>query len=55
MKVIIKNKNLCIVSGRKDSCGIIMNKDYIQKLKRMLDEVIIRGIYEQSTDTTKKI
>ena len=28
-----------------------MNKDYIQKLKRMHDEVIIREIYEQSTDT----
>ena len=39
LKQLIKNKNLCILSGDKDSCIIIMNQqDYIQKLEGMLDE-----------------
>ena len=54
LKRLIKNKNLCILSGDKDSCVIIMNKqDYIQKLEGMLDEGIKRGTYERSTDPTK--
>ena len=32
LKRLIKNKNLCVLSGNKDSCVIIMkNQDYIQK------------------------
>ena len=54
LKRLIKNKNLCILSGDKDSCVTIMNKqDYIQKLEGMLDEGIKRGTYERSTDTTE--
>ena len=54
LKRLIKNKNLCVLSGDKDSCVIIMNKqDYIQKLEGMLDEGIKRGTYERSTDPTK--
>ena len=54
LKRLIVNKNLCVLSGDKDSCVIIMNKqDYIQKLEGMLDEGIKRGTYERSTDTTK--
>ena len=41
LKQLIKNKNLCIHSGDKDSCIIIMNqRDYIQKLEGILDEGI---------------
>ena len=33
LKILIKNKNLCVLSEDKDSYVIIMNKqDYIQKL-----------------------
>ena len=39
LKGLIKNKNLCILSGDKDSCVIIMNKqDYMVKLEEMLKE-----------------
>ena len=55
LKALIKNKNLCVLSGDKDFCVIIMNKqDYIQKLKDMLHEGIKRRTYERSADTTKQ-
>ena len=55
LKGLIKNKNMCVLSGDKDSCVIIRNKqDYIQKLDDMLNEYIKRGTYERSTDTTKQ-
>ena len=39
LKRLIKNKSLCVLSGDKDSCVVIINKqDYIQKLEDMLDE-----------------
>ena len=54
LKELIKNKNLCVFSGDKDSCVVVMNKqDYTQKLKGMLEESIKRGTYEWSTDMTK--
>ena len=54
LKRLIKNKNLCVLSGDKDSCVIVINKqDYIRRLEAMLDEGIKRGTYERSTDTTK--
>ena len=53
LKQLIKNKNLCVLSGDKASCVIIINKqDYIQKLEGMLDESIKRGTNERSIDTT---
>ena len=55
LKGLIKNKNLCVLSGEKNSCVIIMNKqDYIQKLENMLNKGIKRRTYELSTDTTKQ-
>ena len=55
LKGLIKNKNLCVLSGDKVSCVIIINKqDNIQKLEDMLNEGIKRGKYERSTDTTKQ-
>ena len=54
-KRLIKNKNLYLLSKDKDSCITIMNKqDYIQKLEGMLDEIIKRGTYDQSTDNTRQ-
>ena len=50
LKQLIKNKTLCVLSGDKDSCVILMNKqDYIQKLEGMLEEGIKRGAYEESS------
>ena len=44
LKGLIKDKNLCVLSGDKDSCVIIMNKqEYIQKLQDMINEGIKRG------------
>ena len=55
LKILIKNKNLCVFSEDKDSYVIIMNKqDYIQKLQGMLDDGIKRGTYERSAGTTKQ-
>ena len=55
LKAFIKNKNLCVLSGDKDSCIIIMNRqDYFQKLEDMLNKGIKRGTYERSTNTTKQ-
>ena len=55
LKVLIKNKDLCVLSGDKDSCIIIMNKqNNVQKLEDMLNELIKRGTYERSTDTKKQ-
>ena len=54
-KRLIKNKNLYLLSKDKDSCITIMNKqEYIQKLEGMLDEIIKRGTYDQSTDNTRQ-
>ena len=51
---LIKNENLCLLSRDKDCCVIIMNKqNNIQKLKGILDEVIMIETYEWSIDTTK--
>ena len=55
LKQLIKNKNLCVLSGDKDSCVTIMNKqDYIQKLESMFNEGIKRAAYERSADTTRQ-
>ena len=52
-KRINQDTNQCILSGDKDSCVIIMNKqDYIQKLNDIINEGMKRGTYEWSTDTT---
>ena len=49
LKQLIKSKTLCVLSGDKNSCVILMNKqDYIQKLEAML-EGIKRGTYEESS------
>ena len=51
LKRLIKNKNRCVLSGDKDSCIIIMNKQYcIEKLEGMLNEGIKRGTYDWSID-----
>ena len=53
LKGLIKDTNQCILSGDKDSCVVIMNKqDYIQKLEDMINEGIKGGTYGWSTDTT---
>ena len=50
LKQLIKSKTLCVLSGDKNSCVILMNKqDYIQKLEAMLEEGIKRGTYEESS------
>ena len=55
LKGLIKNKNLCVLSGDKDSWVIMMNKqDYIQKLENMLNAGRRRWISERSTDTKKQ-
>ena len=51
LKRLIKNKNRRVLSGDKDSCIIIMNKQYcIEKLEGMLNEGIKRGTYDWSID-----
>ena len=55
LKRLIKNKNQCVLSGDKDSCVIITNKQYcIKKLEGMLNEGIKRGTYDWSIDMNKQ-
>lgn len=55
LKRLIKNKNRCVLSGDKDSCVIITNKQYcIKKLEGMLNEGIKRGTYDWSIDMNKQ-
>ena len=42
-----------ILRGGKDSSVVIMNRsDYIEKLKRMIEEGVKKGTYEKTEDTT---
>ena len=53
LKRLIKNENIVIIPGDKDSCVVIMNKsDYVQKLQQMINEGIAKGIYAESQDNT---
>ena len=55
LKELIKDENVVVVPGDKDSCVIVMNKsDYVQKLQDMIDEGINRGVYTQTTNNTPK-
>ena len=45
LKRIIKNPNLVVVSGDKESCVVIMNKsDYQSKMQHMINDGIPHGI-----------
>lgn len=55
LKRLIKNNNVAIVPGDKESCVVIMKRsDYMTKMQNMIDEGIENGIYEETTDTTLK-
>ena len=55
LKSLIKNENVVVIPGDKDSCVVIMNKtDYVQKLQNMIDEGIEKGVYANSSDNTLK-
>ena len=50
---MIKDENIVIVSGDKDSSVVVMNKaDYVMKLQNMIEEGILKGVYEETEDTT---
>ena len=53
LKDLIRNKDIVILKGDKDSSIVIMNKsDYINKLEEMITEGIEKGVYEISEDNT---
>ena len=53
LKNIIKDENVAILSGDKDSSIVIMQKDdYNHKLQQMIDEGIKNGIYTPTEDNT---
>ena len=53
LKNIIKDENVAILSGDKDSSIVIMqNDDYNHKLQQMIDEGIKNGIYTRTEDNT---
>ena len=53
LKNIIKDENVAILSGDKDSSIVIMQKDdYNHKLQQMIDEGIKNGIYNPTEDNT---
>lgn len=55
LKRIIQDSSLAVVSGDKDSCVLIMEKDdYLNKLQQMIDDGINRGVYSHAVDNTLK-
>ena len=53
LKRIIKDPNLVVVSGDKESCVVIMNKsDYQNKVQQMINDWIRDGIYKVTADNT---
>ena len=53
LKNIIKDENVAILSGDKDSSIVIMQKDdYNHKLQQMIDEGIKNGIYAPTEENT---
>ena len=53
LKNIIKNDKLVVLSGDKDSCVVIMQRDdYDMKLQNLIDGGIRQGIYYATVDTT---
>ena len=48
----LKNKDLVVISGDKDSCLVILKRgDYYKKLQGMIDEGITNGTYAPTVDT----
>ena len=53
LKRIIKDPNLVVVSGDKESCVVIMNKsDYQNKLQQIINDAISDGVYKVTADNT---
>ena len=53
LKRIINNLNIAAVSGDKESCIVIMNRnDYFKKLQHMIDEGIQNGVFIAAEDRT---
>ena len=53
LKSLIKNKEIKLLQGDKDSSVIIMDsKKYYEKLETMVNEGIKNGIFKETTDTT---
>ena len=53
LKLLIKNKDIKVLPGDKDSSIMIMDsKMYYEKLEIMVTEGIKNGIYKKTTDTT---
>ena len=50
LKNIIKDENIAVLSGDKDSSIVIVQKDY--RLQQMIDEGIRNGIYTPTEDNT---
>ena len=51
LKTLIKNKDLVVISGDKESCVVILKiSDYDKKLQIMMDEGITNGTYAPTTD-----
>ena len=53
LKRLIKNEDIVIIPGDKDSCVVVMNKsDYVQKLQQMINDGIEKGVYAESEENT---
>ena len=55
LKRIINERLLAVVSGDKDSCILIIERDvYSNKLQQMINDRINRGVYTNAVDKTMK-
>ena len=53
---MIQNKAIVIVKGGKDSSkGIMKKSDFVTKLNTMVDDVIMKGTYIETTDMLKEL
>ena len=55
LRNMIQNKDIVLVKGDKDSSVVIMKKsDYVFKLNTMINDGIMKGTYEETTDNKLK-
>ena len=52
---MIQNKDIVVVKGDKDSSVVIMKKSaYVTKLDTMIDDIIMKDTYVETTDNVLK-
>ena len=55
LKKLKQNDDIVLLNSNKESCVIILSKiDYVDKVNKMIQDGITKGVYEVTTDNTHK-